>query len=162
MLLTFSTPCSEDLFSPETIRRATLQLPSQYSQGIYSRLHLTQVWICLAFCFVTPTDILFTVNLHLSRRTHVPTALSDMPSSTSLPQPRLNVPSLNSLARRSLIAKSLFNLLASPSPLVRRVRVLQVEAKELPEVKEVAADQPAGVVAVLVVAVDVVLALAVE
>jgi hypothetical protein len=63
-----------------------------------------------------------------------------MPSSISLHQLRLSVPSLSFLARRSLIVRSLFNLLASLSQPARRVKVLLVEEREFLEVKEVAVD----------------------
>jgi hypothetical protein len=47
---------------------------------------------------------------------------------------------LSSLARRSLTARSLFNLLVSPRQLARRVKVLPVEVRESLEVKVVVAD----------------------
>jgi hypothetical protein len=63
-----------------------------------------------------------------------------MPSSISPPRARLSVPLLNSPARRSLIARSLFSLLASPSQLARRVRVLQAEVRVLLEAKVAVVD----------------------
>ena len=79
--------------------------------------------------------VLFTVNPPLSQRTHVPTAQLDMPSSISLHQVRLSVPSLSSPERRSLSARSLFNLPASLSQTPRRVRVLPAVVRGLREVR---------------------------
>jgi hypothetical protein len=53
---------------------------------------------------------------------------------------RLSVPLLNYPERRSLIAKSLFSLPASPSQLARRVRVPQAEVRVFLEVKVVVVD----------------------
>jgi hypothetical protein len=85
-------------------------------------------------------DNIAIVNPPLSQRTHAPTAQLDMPSSISPPRARLSVPLLNSPARRSLIARSLFSLPASPSQLARRVRVLQAEVRVLLEAKVAVVD----------------------
>lgn len=45
------------------------------------------------------------------------------------------MPLLSSRGRRSLIARSLFSLLASLRQLARREKVLPVEVRELPEVR---------------------------
>lgn len=82
------------------------------------------------------------MNLPLSQRTHAPTAQLDTLSLTSPPPSRLSVPLLSSPVRRSLNARSLSNLPASPSQLVRRPKVvLPVEAKEDQVVKVADADK---------------------
>jgi len=52
----------------------------------------------------------------------------------------LNVPLPNFQARRSSIARSLFNLHVNPSQLARRVRVLQAEVRVLLEAKVAVVD----------------------
>jgi hypothetical protein len=94
------------------------------------------------------------VNLPLSQRTHALTAQLDTPSSISPPRVRLSAPLLNSPARRYLIARSRFSLLASLSQLVRRVRVLQAEVRVFLEAKAVVVDHQAVDVAEDVVVED--------
>jgi len=91
------------------------------------------------------------VSPFLSRRTLAPTALSVTPLSTSRLPLRPTVPSLSSLARRSLSARSLSSLLASPSR-TRRLRVPPLRA--VPRV--LAAVTPPAVAVGLAVAVAVV------
>jgi len=80
------------------------------------------------------------VNPPLSQRTHALTAQLDTPLLTSPHQVRLSVPLLNSPERKSLIARSLFSLLASLSQLARRVKVPQAEVKVFLEAKAVVVD----------------------
>lgn len=97
-----------------------------------------------------------TVSPPLFQRTLAPTALSDMLSSIFLPQVKLSVPLMNSQARRSLSARSLFSLLASQKLLVRRPRVAEVRLDQVVRVV-VAALVLVVVEAVAVVATHVVL-----
>lgn len=94
------------------------------------------------------------VSLCRSPRTLVPTALSATLSSISPLLLRLSALSRSSLARRSWSARSLFSSLASPSPLVRRLRVptVRVLARRAPvaELPDVAVAVAAVVLAVLV------------
>lgn len=91
--------------------------------------------------YFAAADLLFLVNLPLSQRTLAPTAQLDTLSLTSPPQARLSVPLLSFPVRRFLNARSLFNLPASPSQLVRRQRVLPVEVREDLVVKVADADK---------------------
>jgi hypothetical protein len=92
----------------------------------------------LLFQLLTYLNLL--VNPPLSQRTHAPTAQLDTPSSISPPHRMLNVPLPNFQARRSSIARSLFNLHVNLSQLARRVRAHTVEVKVLLEAKVVAVD----------------------
>lgn len=94
------------------------------------------------------------VNPLQSRRTHAPTVLSDTLLLTYLPRAKLSVLFLSSRARRFLIARSPFNLLASPSQPLRRPRQQAEEMLLAVRVAAVKLAVDAAVVVAKVVAVD--------